>query len=189
MADKKEDLRVKKTRRNIKEEFMKLLKKKSIDKITVKELCENALINKGTFYLHYNDIYCLYKETILNYIETSLGVVTYYEEFFKNPRSFISKFLRDFQSSDFLDHFPNMDIYKERVPLPHIINEAILSHILDTELIAPTIENKIKIYSCIATMNAPLMHFGIEYQEIIARISGDLIANSFKKNEDGKTFE
>lgn len=51
------DLRVKKTINNIKDAFYELRKKKSLDKISVKELSELAMINKATFYLHYHDIY------------------------------------------------------------------------------------------------------------------------------------
>lgn len=53
------DLRVKKTLINIKEAFFSLRKKKSVEKITVKELSETAMINKATFYLHFKDIYDL----------------------------------------------------------------------------------------------------------------------------------
>ena len=53
------DLRVKKTLKNIKEAFYQLRKKKPIEKISVKELSETAVINKATFYLHYKDIYDL----------------------------------------------------------------------------------------------------------------------------------
>ena len=53
------DLRVKKTKKNIKEAFYQLRKKKPIEKISVKELSEAAVINKATFYLHYKDVYDL----------------------------------------------------------------------------------------------------------------------------------
>lgn len=51
------DLRVKRTTKNIKDAFFELRKKKSLDKISIKELSELAMINKATFYLHYRDIY------------------------------------------------------------------------------------------------------------------------------------
>ncbi|MBQ7504502.1 MAG: TetR/AcrR family transcriptional regulator [Ruminococcus sp.] len=53
------DLRVKKTKKNIKEAFFQLRKRKPIEKISVKELSEIAMINKATFYLHYRDVYDL----------------------------------------------------------------------------------------------------------------------------------
>lgn len=59
MTQNKTDLRIIKTKASIKREFMTLLQKKPVEKITVTELAEKALINKGTFYLHYQDIYNL----------------------------------------------------------------------------------------------------------------------------------
>ncbi len=53
------DLRVKKTTKSIKDAFFELRRKKIIEKISVKELSELAMINKATFYLHYRDIYDL----------------------------------------------------------------------------------------------------------------------------------
>lgn len=53
------DLRVKKTENSIKNAFLQLRTKKALEKITVKELCEKACINKSTFYAHYQDIYAL----------------------------------------------------------------------------------------------------------------------------------
>ena len=38
---------------------MELRSKKALEKITVKELCGLACINKSTFYSHYEDIYAL----------------------------------------------------------------------------------------------------------------------------------
>lgn len=53
------DLRIEKTERGIKNAFIELRSKKPLEKITVRELCEKARINKSTFYAHYRDIYDL----------------------------------------------------------------------------------------------------------------------------------
>lgn len=53
----KQDRRTRYTRQTIKDTFLELLKQKSFTKITVTEVCKNAEINRGTFYLHYYDIY------------------------------------------------------------------------------------------------------------------------------------
>jgi len=45
------------TRTNLKKAFWKLYEKKSIEKITVKEITDLAGYNRGTFYLYYKDIY------------------------------------------------------------------------------------------------------------------------------------
>ena len=47
------------TRLLIRRAFTELLRKKPIQDISVKELCERAGINRGTFYAHYTDIYAL----------------------------------------------------------------------------------------------------------------------------------
>lgn len=53
------DIRIKKTQTAIKNAFIELRSKKALEKISVKELCEMACINKSTFYSHYEDIYAL----------------------------------------------------------------------------------------------------------------------------------
>lgn len=60
----KNDLRVVKTLEAIEQEFVKLIKKKPLNKISVSELARNARINPGTFYLHYQDIYDLYDQLL-----------------------------------------------------------------------------------------------------------------------------
>lgn len=59
MNDKNVDSRVRRTKRLLRQGLTELLKQKSIKKITVRELSELVDINRGTFYLHYKDIYDL----------------------------------------------------------------------------------------------------------------------------------
>ncbi len=56
------DLRVVKTKKNIRDAFVELRKKHSLDEIKVNALCEKAMVNKTTFYNHYQDIYELSDE-------------------------------------------------------------------------------------------------------------------------------
>ena len=53
------DIRTEKTENAIKSAFLELRAKRPLEKITVKELCALARINKSTFYTHYQDIYAL----------------------------------------------------------------------------------------------------------------------------------
>ena len=59
---KKLDRRTAYTRMVIKESLYKLLEKKHLSEITVKELCAQADINRTTFYRNYMDIYDLYEQ-------------------------------------------------------------------------------------------------------------------------------
>lgn len=56
------DRRTKYTLKTIKETFLDLLQENNINKITVKEICDNADINRATFYRYYTDIYDLLKK-------------------------------------------------------------------------------------------------------------------------------
>ena len=51
------DRRVRKTQSAIKKAFIQLLKQKDLDHITIHDITEAADINRGTFYLHYEDKY------------------------------------------------------------------------------------------------------------------------------------
>ena len=56
---KKIDARIRYTRRVLKDAFLTLLKQKPVNKITVKEVCELAELNRATFYTHYSDCFAL----------------------------------------------------------------------------------------------------------------------------------
>ncbi|MDD6011589.1 MAG: TetR/AcrR family transcriptional regulator [Oscillospiraceae bacterium] len=53
----KEDRRVRKTKKSLRDSLFALLGEKNIDQITVTELTRRADLNRSTFYLYYNDVY------------------------------------------------------------------------------------------------------------------------------------
>jgi len=55
------DRRASKTENSIKTAFFHLMKKDALNKITVSDICKKADIGRGTFYLHYDDVYDLYE--------------------------------------------------------------------------------------------------------------------------------
>lgn len=67
------DLRVLKTKKNIREAFLELRKNRSLDEIKVNVLCEKAMVNKTTFYNHYQDIYELSEELENEVVENFLN--------------------------------------------------------------------------------------------------------------------
>ena len=83
------DLRTEKTEKAIKNAFIELRAKKPLEKISVKELCAEARINKSTFYSHYADIYALSeaieRETVLSIIDSIKDLK---DEFFDNTAGF-----------------------------------------------------------------------------------------------------
>ena len=81
MTGGKNDRRVKYTRMVLRESFLKLLGEKDISKITIKEICDGADVNRATFYAHYGDQYDL-----LHKIE---------DELFENVRAYLSGYTKD----------------------------------------------------------------------------------------------
>ncbi len=83
------DLRIEKTEKAIRNAFLKLRSEKALEKITIRELCELARINKSTFYAHYPDIYAL-SDTLENEtIGSVLDVILHGQEYTTgNPEEF-----------------------------------------------------------------------------------------------------
>lgn len=82
----------KKTKKLIKKMFAEMLsEKKDLGKISVSELCKRADISRGTFYLHYDDIYGVAEEYENELIDT----------FFDNVRLINSQNIMQFIDSIF----------------------------------------------------------------------------------------
>lgn len=80
------DLRVQKTRKSILNAFITLRAKKELEKITVKELAESAMINKATFYQHYRDIYDLSEQLEEEVLDTTMKSIPHPEYILTRPR-------------------------------------------------------------------------------------------------------
>lgn len=90
---KNTDLRVIKTKKSIYNAFILLLKDKIFEEIKVSDICKTALINRSTFYAHFEDKYDLFMSLIddlsesfkndLKSISNDLTVRDYYLELIK----------------------------------------------------------------------------------------------------------
>jgi len=69
MKDRKEDRRVIRTKQVILEALVTLIEEKGIDAVTVKDITRKANINRGTFYLHYQDKTDLLEKTVGDIME------------------------------------------------------------------------------------------------------------------------
>ena len=56
------DLRVIQTKKSLHQALLALLKNKTLESISISELCREAAVNRGTFYLHYKDVGALFNE-------------------------------------------------------------------------------------------------------------------------------
>ena len=75
------------TQKAIIESFMELLQKKSLDKITVKDIIESTEINRNTFYYHFQDIYDLlenaFEEEAIKFRSEADPKNNFYEEYIR----------------------------------------------------------------------------------------------------------
>ena len=58
----KKDIRIVKTKALLQQALLSLLQHKSLDNIKVAQLCKEANVSRGTFYLHYTDVAQLFGE-------------------------------------------------------------------------------------------------------------------------------
>ena len=93
------DLRVIKTKESIEQAFLALLAKKPLQKISIVELAREARINKGTFYLHYTDIFDLYQKTVRRQMEAGFEGADYFGDFFDDPKRFCDQLAESFSSN------------------------------------------------------------------------------------------
>lgn len=96
------DLRVIKTKRAIRNAFIKLLAEKDISEITITDIADAAEINRKTFYNYYRGIYQILDELeneIISAFDAALNDVDF-NQIMKNPYCIFSK-LTDIINSDF----------------------------------------------------------------------------------------
>lgn len=153
----------------IRESFIELLKeKKDINKISVKEIIDNADISKSTFYAHYQDIYAVLEEFENELIDEITSTI---EEFFKDKKKdfdpYIRRLLFLFQENEnFYSLFFKTDMYVRLVEKIKKIIKNELSKYIAKEL--PNVDKK--------TINFTVSFFtnGITY----------LMVDYFKNNLD-----
>lgn len=179
MKEKKQDLRVIKTRRNIKAVFLELVKKKPVEKITVTEIASQALINKGTFYLHYSDIYSLYEEVLNEFIENTCSCVDFYDEFFNFPEDFVKKFFKHMQSFSFETVFPFFNPATIKFHFPMVITDSLKRNIYKANEISPSTENDIKLEAAITSTLTTMLRYGNDNIDEAAKISAKIISSLF----------
>ncbi len=111
------DLREKKTKRSIQNAFLQLRSHKPLERITVKELSELAEISKGTFYLHYKDVYDLSEQLQNEVIEKILDAITRPELLLSAPAQFTKELCTAFYAHQSLIDILFRDTQASVLPL------------------------------------------------------------------------
>jgi len=179
---KKEDRRVKYTKMVLKESLIDLLSQKDISAITIKEICEEADVNRTTFYAHYADQYDLLRQ-----IE---------DELLQNLKAYITVFKQKKADAIFVDILEEMFEYiKANAKLCKLLlskegnldfQKRIMMLVYDTNLVAKPNETLKKgeeeyVYSFVITGCVGVIHKWLEEgMKHSSRIMAGMIINSVK---------
>ena len=96
------DIRIEKTRQSIINAFIELRSHKELERITIKELCEKAQINKSTFYAHYQDIYYLSDTLETEVVVSIMENLTHPERVLEDTTFFSRELFMGFLAKDSL---------------------------------------------------------------------------------------
>jgi AcrR family transcriptional regulator len=145
------DRRIRKTQQAVQTAFAKLISNKDIKDVTIKELCQEADINKSTFYLHYSDIYDCADSFMNDVVDKTIEVMEQYDftelinhmpeiiekilYIFKENRNLYVPFLNSPRHSFSLYKIKQLTIEKllkktESNKIPRIINKSTISFIV-----------------------------------------------------------
>ena len=94
------DIRIEKTRQSIINAFIELRSHKELERITIKELCEKARINKSTFYSHYHDIYHLSDTLETEVVVSIMENLSHPEDVLRNTAGFSRELFMGFLAKD-----------------------------------------------------------------------------------------
>ncbi|WP_428909950.1 TetR/AcrR family transcriptional regulator [Niallia sp. Krafla_26] len=100
MTETKTDPRIQRTRKLIMDSFIELSSKKEFKDITVKDITTEAMINRATFYYHFEDIYDLLEKVLSEVLLVNLNG-DFYQNRHLDEEAFIHIFtaITDFQQS------------------------------------------------------------------------------------------
>lgn len=179
MAKNNSDLRVVRTKMSIRNAFMELIKKKPVGKITVTELARAAMINKGTFYLHYQDIPDLYKEVIMEQTGEGLEKVDF-SMAINDPEKFLQHFFKVFSEMKIKEKFPQIGPTEFNSQLPLMMGSEFRNRIYANNDLERTDENDLKldcIYSC---MYCVTLQYKDSQPETAVRVFAEIVRALFK---------
>lgn len=164
------DLRIIKTNNILYESLVKLLEEKTFEEIKVSDICQKALINRSTFYSHFNDKYELFMSLINNLKQELEADLKLIEE--NNLKNYYLKMIEVF-----LNHIEGKEnIY--RSILINNRNSIIMDMIYDT--ITDDVNSKIKEND----KNVPNDIFASYYLGAIVNVGIEWFKNNKKYSKD-----
>ena len=112
MEKKREDRRSVYSKRVIRESLLALMRDKPLNKITVRELCEKADVNRSTFYAYYEDIYDLHRAILKDYFHCQHRIIEEIKRLLRDRPDITALTVTDFYAF-FLAYFGIVEANKE----------------------------------------------------------------------------
>lgn len=175
------DLRVIRTKESIETAFLALLRTTPLDKITVTQLAKQARINKGTFYLHYHDIYDLYRCLLDQVLADTMREIDHAPLFFTNPTDFFQKL---FQALD--THLPQFKTLVKSNGLPGVQNrivELFQDKLYATGCIERTLKNDIRLQAILHAMLTLMPNYSRNQPQEVSDVFLEMIQALFPRTQ------
>ena len=96
MEKKREDRRSAYSKRAIRESLLALMRDRPLNKITVREICEKADVNRSTFYAYYEDIYDLHRAILKDYFHCQHRIIEESKRILRDRADITSLSVADF---------------------------------------------------------------------------------------------
>ncbi len=96
--EKMESRRIKMTKALIRTALVELMGEKNFERITIKELCERADVNRTTFYLHYADQRSVFNDVKDTVCRQTVDMIARTD--FSDPTAFVEQFLKYIKEND-----------------------------------------------------------------------------------------
>lgn len=125
---KKEDMRIRRTHKLLSNALMKLLKEKPFEKISVIDICEEAMVHRATFYTHFEDKYQL-----LTYSLKELEMVFDKEDITENSFEGYKNYYINIVKEIFDEVAKNKDMYS--IFLKRYKSDSVVSKLQDTIIV------------------------------------------------------
>lgn len=181
MKTQREDRRSRKTKALIQKALIEQLKTRELKDISVSEIAALADINRGTFYIHYRDVYDVFELLEERLLEEFMTFIDKYKEYPTGSR--ISVLLELFQHiADNAEIFTAILRTKEATILTRIIEssrpkneEEWLSMFNDGETASLDYRYEFVAYGCVAMLKRWFESGMIESAEQMARLAEELM--------------
>jgi len=169
-----EDLRIRRTKNSIKQAFLSLVEEVGFDNVYVNDIAKRALINRNTFYLHYESKEDLVQKLANESIQNRFNDIDFEATFKSKSKKIINKFFIEFMN----EIEANIEIYRI-----YLINPSMAGYL-------QTATNKIRemVFNFIKKTSTTRLQIEYLFSGIIGIVSKWIVLDLGTKEEVAKVL-